>query len=66
MCDLVSHHHLIVIHRWGWTLTLHGDGTTTAKSPDGIRTLHSHGPPPGQRSLWSDPPAQGPPATTAA
>jgi Domain of unknown function (DUF222)/HNH endonuclease len=38
-------HHLIAIHRWGWTLALHGDGTTTAVSPDGQRTLHSHGPP---------------------
>jgi hypothetical protein len=37
-------HHLIAIHRWGWTLTCHPDGTTTATSPDG-RTLHSHGPP---------------------
>jgi hypothetical protein len=38
-------HHLIVIHRWGWTLRLNADGTTTATSPDGHRTLHSHGPP---------------------
>ena len=63
---LCHFHHLIVIHRWSWTLTLHADGTTTARSPDGIRTLHSHGPPPGQSTLWTDPPAQGPPATTAA
>jgi Domain of unknown function (DUF222)/HNH endonuclease len=41
---LCKFHHLIVIHRWGWTLTCHPDGTTTATSPDG-RTLHSHGPP---------------------
>ncbi len=41
---LCRFHHLIVIHRWGWTLTCHPDGTTTATSPDG-RTLHSHGPP---------------------
>jgi hypothetical protein len=33
------------IHRWNWTLTLHPDGTTTAISPDGKRTLHSHAPP---------------------
>jgi hypothetical protein len=45
MCDFVSHHHLILIHRWGWTITLHPDGTTTITSPGG-RTLHSHGPPP--------------------
>jgi Domain of unknown function (DUF222) len=42
---LCTFHHLIAIHRWGWTLTLHGDGTTTAVDPTGIRTLHSHGPP---------------------
>jgi hypothetical protein len=62
---LCSFHHLIAIHRRGWSLTLHGDGTTTAKSPDGIRTLHSHGPPPGQGSLWDDRPGHGPPATAA-
>ncbi len=38
-------HHLIVIHRWGWQLTLNPDGTTVAVSPDGIKTLHSHAPP---------------------
>jgi hypothetical protein len=41
---LCKFHHLIVIHRSGWTLTCHPDGTTTATSPDG-RVLHSHGPP---------------------
>ena len=41
---LCRFHHLIAIHRWGWTLTCHPDGTTTATGPDG-RTLHSHGPP---------------------
>jgi hypothetical protein len=40
-------HHLIAIHRWGWTIALHGDGTTTATSPDGKRVLHSHSPPAG-------------------
>jgi uncharacterized protein DUF222/HNH endonuclease len=44
LVPLCSFHHKIVIHRWGWTLTLHPDGTTTAISPHG-RTLHSHGPP---------------------
>ncbi len=39
-------HHLIAIHRWGWGIVLHPDGTVTATSPDGDRTLHSHGPPP--------------------
>src|SRR5450755_4105681 len=38
------YHHIIVIHRWGWKITCHPDGTTTATSPDG-RILHSHGPP---------------------
>jgi hypothetical protein len=42
---LCTFHHLIAIHRWGWKLVLNADGTTTATSPDGIRTLHSHGPP---------------------
>jgi Domain of unknown function (DUF222)/HNH endonuclease len=41
---LCRFHHLIVIHRWGWTLTCHPDGTTAATGPDG-RTLHSHSPP---------------------
>jgi hypothetical protein len=42
---LCGFHHLIAVHRWGWNLVLNADGTTTATSPDGIRTLHSHGPP---------------------
>jgi hypothetical protein len=44
LCLLCKFHHLIVIHGWGWKLTRHPDGTTTATSPDG-RILHSHGPP---------------------
>jgi hypothetical protein len=59
LVPLCGFHHLTVIHRWGWTLTLHPDGTTTATSPDRRRTYHSHGPPshspPGQHD---DPPAQ--------
>jgi hypothetical protein len=43
MLNLCAFHHLIAVHRWG--ITLHPDGTTTATSPDGTRTLHSHGPP---------------------
>jgi len=39
-------HHHIAIHKWGWTVTLNPDGTTTARSPDGTRVLRSHGPPP--------------------
>jgi hypothetical protein len=42
---LCAFHHLIAVHQWGWTLTLHADGTITAASPDGSRILHSHGPP---------------------
>jgi Domain of unknown function (DUF222)/HNH endonuclease len=37
---LCRFHHLVAIHRWGWTLTRHSNGTTTAHSPDG-RTLRS-------------------------
>jgi hypothetical protein len=42
---LCSYHHQIVIHRWGWTLVLNKDGTTTAWNPDRTKVLHSHGPP---------------------
>jgi hypothetical protein len=42
---LCSFHHLIAIHRWGWAIALHPDGTVTATSPDRAKTLHSHGPP---------------------
>jgi Domain of unknown function (DUF222) len=38
-------HHLIAVHRWGWRMVLLPDGTVTATSPDGTRTLRSHGPP---------------------
>ena len=38
-------YHLIVIHRWGWTLVLNPDGTTTAWNPDRTKVLHSHSPP---------------------
>ena len=52
---LCAFHHLIAVHRWGWTLHLHADGTTTATSPDGTKTLHSHSPPPGQDTLMGRP-----------
>jgi hypothetical protein len=42
---LCSYHHQIVIHRWGWTLVLNKDGTTTAWNPDRTKVLRSHGPP---------------------
>jgi hypothetical protein len=42
---LCRFHHLIAVHRWGWTISLHADGTVTATSADGQRVLRSHGPP---------------------
>ena len=41
---LCTFHHLILVHRWGWTIRLHADGSTTVTSPDG-RIIHGHGPP---------------------
>ncbi len=41
---LCHYHHQVCIHRLGWTLTLHPDGTTEARSPQG-EILRSHGPP---------------------
>ena len=41
---LCQFHHDVCIHRWGWRLVLHPDGTTTAYGPRG-QVLHSHGPP---------------------
>jgi hypothetical protein len=38
-------HHQVVIHRWGWTVTLNPDGTTTAWNPDKTKVLRSHSPP---------------------
>ena len=38
-------HHQVVIHRWGWTLALNPDGTTTAWNKDKTKVLHSHSPP---------------------
>jgi hypothetical protein len=48
LVPLCQFHHLTAIHRWGWTLQLHPDGTTTATSPDRSRTFHSHSPPGGR------------------
>ncbi len=45
-CALVCQfHHDICIHRRGWQLILHPDGTTEARSPDGRHILRSHAPP---------------------
>ncbi len=41
---LCQFHHDICIHRRGWRLILHPDGTTTAHGPEG-QVLHSHSPP---------------------
>jgi hypothetical protein len=38
-------HHEVCIHRHGWQLILHPDGTTEARSPDGRHILRSHPPP---------------------
>lgn len=47
-CALVCQfHHDVCIHRRGWQLILHPDGTTEARSPDGKQVLYSHAPPPG-------------------
>jgi hypothetical protein len=42
---LCSFHHLIVVHQWGWSITLNPDGTTTMRSPDGSKVYRSHSPP---------------------
>ena len=42
---LCGFHHQIAIHRWGWTLVLNPDGTTTAWNKNKTKVLHSHGPP---------------------
>ena len=42
---LCPFHHQVVIHRWGWTLVVNPDGTTTAWNKTKTKVLHSHGPP---------------------
>jgi Domain of unknown function (DUF222) len=39
---LCQFHHDVCVHRRGWQVTLHPDGTTEARSPDGKHILHSH------------------------
>jgi hypothetical protein len=41
---LCNFHHDVCIHRWGWQIVLHPDGTTSAYGPHG-QALHSHSPP---------------------
>ncbi len=50
-------HHDVCIHRRGWQLILHPDGTTEAHSPDGRRVLHSHAPASPPRHPPAAPPA---------
>jgi hypothetical protein len=52
---LCAFHHLIAIHRWGWTLALNGDGTTTAWNKDRTKVLHSHAPPAPGNQVHSQP-----------
>jgi hypothetical protein len=42
-------HHETCIHRWGWQIILHPDGTMAARSPDGRQVLQRHAPP----SQWA-------------
>ncbi len=45
-CLLLCHfHHQVMIHRMGWTLVRHPDGTTTAWNPGKSKVLRSHSPP---------------------
>ncbi len=45
-CILVCrYHHHVAIHRMGWTLIRHPDGTTTAWNRDHTKVLRSHSPP---------------------
>jgi hypothetical protein len=61
---LCQFHHDICIHRWNWRLTLHPDGTTTARGPRG-QVLHSHGPPGGRPPGSGSPGNHAPPGTEA-
>jgi hypothetical protein len=66
-----AHHH-IYIHRLGWKIIAHPDGTLTALSPQG-KAIHSHGPrtsdqrkrgPSGEGPSGQGPSGQGPSGTT--
>ena len=52
MCQF---HHDVCIHRRGWQLILHPDGTTEARSPDGRHILRSHAPPDSPRQTPTGP-----------
>src|ERR1700677_1094816 len=53
-------HHHVLIHRQGWTITPHPDGTSEARSPDGATIIRSHQRPPPQPPP-PKPPPQPPP-----
>jgi hypothetical protein len=55
MLLLCTFHHLIAVHRWGWGITLHPDGTTSATSPDGRKHSTATGHP---QRRWRRPLAQ--------
>jgi hypothetical protein len=42
---LCAFHHLVAVHRWGWTLQALGAGALEARSPDGTTVYRSHAPP---------------------
>ncbi len=46
-----QYHHDVCIHRRGWRLIMHPDGTTEARSPDDKKILHGHAPPAEQAAL---------------
>jgi hypothetical protein len=63
---LCPFHHQIVIHRWGWTLVVNPDGTTTAWNKNKTEVLHSHGPRPAPgNSPGSEPPSERSAGSTA-
>jgi hypothetical protein len=43
LLPLCGFHHLIAVHRWGWTLRLYPAGSVGATSPDGTHTVYEHG-----------------------
>jgi len=51
---LCEYHHQICVHRRGWKLIRHADGTIEAISPHG-ELLRSHGPPPPRRDNTASP-----------
>ena len=42
---LCQFHHDVCIHRQGWTLTMHPDGSTEARNRNGTKIIRSHAPP---------------------